>query len=245
MELNYNLLEDKVALVTGCNRGIGKLITQLFAANGATVYAVARRANSLDSMVSDKIIPCYMDVTDSDSIKELFMLIKKQQGRLDVLVNNAGVMHDALLGMITQDQMQSTFDINVFSNINLMKYAVKFMMRQNSGSIINLSSIMGVTGNAGQIVYSSSKGAIIAMTKSAAKELAPSHIRVNAIAPGVIQTDLLNNTSDDTLVKIKEKIGFGYIGEPIEVAKTALFLASDLSTYVSGQIIGVDGMMSN
>lgn len=245
MVLNYNLLEGKIALVTGCNRGIGKHIVELFAANGAIVYAVARKNDSLNSIASDNIIPCHMDVTDNAAIKELFVLIKNQHGRLDVLVNNAGIMSDALLGMITEDQMHSTFATNVFANINMMKYAVKLMSRQKSGSIINLSSIMGVTGNSGQIVYSSSKGAVIAMTKSAAKELAPSHIRVNAIAPGVIQTDLLKNTPEETLNKIKEKIGMGYIGDPMEIAKTALFLASDLSTYISGQIVGVDGMMSN
>ncbi len=245
MVLNYNLLENKVALVTGCNRGIGKHIAELFAANGATVYAVARKLNSLSSIASDKIIPCYMDVTDCVAIKELFMQIKKLHGRLDVLVNNAGIMSDALLGMITEDQMQNTFTTNVFANINMMKYSTKLMTRQKSGSIINLSSIMGVTGNSGQIVYSSSKGAVIAMTKSAAKELAPYQIRVNAIAPGIIATDMLYSVPKEKLAKLQEKVGMGYIGDPIEIAKTALFLASDLSTYISGQIIGVDGMMSN
>lgn len=245
MVLNYNLLEGKVALVTGCNRGIGKHIAELFATNGAIVYAVARKTDSLSSIASDKIIPCYMDVTDNTAIKELFLQIKKQHGRLDVLVNNAGIMLDALLGMITEDQMQSTFATNVFANVNMMKYAIKLMTRQKSGSIINLSSIMGVTGNSGQIVYSSSKGAVIAMTKSAAKELASYHIRVNAIAPGIIATDMLYSVPEEKLVKLREKVGMGYIGSPIEIAKTALFLASDLSTYISGQIIGVDGMMSN
>lgn len=245
MVLNCNLLEGKIALVTGCNRGIGKHIVELFAANGAIVYAVARKTDSLSSIASKKIIPCYMDVTDCAAIKDLFMQIKKQQGRLDILVNNAGIMSDALLGMITEDQMQNTFATNVFANINMMKYAIKLMTRQKSGSIINLSSIMGVTGNSGQIVYSSSKGAVIAMTKSTAKELAPYQIRVNAIAPGIIATDMLYSVPEEKLAKLREKVGMGYIGEPIEIAKTALFLASDLSTYISGQIIGVDGMMSN
>lgn len=245
MELNYNLLEGKIALVTGCNRGIGKQIVKLFAANGAIVYAVARKPLSLKDMVSERIIPCYMDVTDAEAVKDLFMRIKKEHNRLDVLVNNAGIMRDALLGMITEEQFKATFDTNVFANINMMKYATKFMMRQKSGSIINLSSIMGVSGNTGQIVYASSKGAVIAMTKSAAKELAGSQIRVNAIAPGIIGTDMLYSVPEEKLSKLREKVGMGYIGEPIEVAKTALYLASDLSTYVSGQIIGVDGMMSN
>ena len=245
MVLNYNLLEGKVALVTGCNRGIGRQIAQLFATNGAIVYAVARKLSSIDSLASNNIRPHYMDVTDNNAIKDLFLRIKKESGRLDVLVNNAGIMQDALLGMITEEQLHSTFSTNVFANVNLIKYAAKFMVRQNSGSIINLSSIMGVTGNAGQIVYASSKGAVIAMTKSAAKELAGSNIRVNAIAPGIIATDMLYSVPEEKLAKLREKVGLGYIGEPIEVAKTALFLASNLSTYVSGQVIGVDGMMSN
>lgn len=245
MALNYNLLEGKVALVTGCNRGIGRQIAELFAANGAIVYAIARKLSSIDSLASNNIRPHYMDVTDNNAIKDLFLRIKKESGCLDILVNNAGVMQDALLGMITEEQLQSTFATNVFANVNLMKYATKFMARQKSGSIINLSSIMGVTGNAGQIVYASSKGAVIAMTKSAARELAGSNIRVNAIAPGIIATDMLYSVPEEKLTKLREKVGLGYIGEPIEVAKTALFLASDLSTYVSGQIIGVDGMMSN
>lgn len=245
MVLNFNLLDGKIAIVTGCNRGIGKVIVELFATNGATVYAVARKPASLDAIASDKIIPCYLDVTDNVGVKDLFLRIKKEHNRLDILVNNAGVMQDALLGMISEEQMYSTFNTNVFANINLLKYASKFMVRQKSGSIINLSSIMGVNGNAGQIVYSSSKGAVIAMTKSAAKELAGSNIRVNAIAPGIIATDMLYSVPDEKLGKLREKVGMGYIGEPIEVAKTAMFLASDLSTYVSGQIIGVDGMMIN
>lgn len=245
MALNYNLLEGKVAVVTGCNRGIGKQIVELFSANGAIVYAVARKPASLDFFASDNVIPCYLDVTDNKGIRDLFLRIKQERNRLDILVNNAGVMCDALLGMITEKQIEHTFNTNVFANITMMKYASKFMIRQKSGSIINLSSIMGVHGNAGQVVYASSKGAVVAMTKSAAKELASAQIRVNAIAPGIIATDMLYSVPDEKLSKLQEKVGMGYIGEPIEVAKTALYLASDLSTYVSGQIIGVDGMMIN
>lgn len=246
MELNSNLLLGKIALVTGCNRGIGRAILDLFIANGATVYAVARKAGSLQDYSSvPSVVPCYLDVTDREAVKRLFMQIKKDSGRLDILVNNAGVMQDALLGMITHDQMVGTFETNVFANITLMQYASKFMVRQGCGSIINLSSIMGVCGNAGQIVYSASKGAVIAMTKSAAKELAPHKIRVNAIAPGIIATDMLFSVPEEKLDILRSKVGMGYIGEPEEIAKAALFLASDLSTYISGQVLGVDGMMSN
>lgn len=243
MELNYNLLNNKIAIVTGCNRGIGKAIMTTFAENGAIVYAIARKNGSLDDINHPNIHPVYMDVTDLEAIKNLFMTIKKEQNRVDVLVNNAGVMKDALLGMITDEQMQVTFATNVFANIHMMKYATKFMTRQKSGSIINLSSIMGVCGNAGQIVYAASKGAVIAMTKSAAKELANYKIRVNAIAPGVIATDMLFSVPEDKLNVLKSKVGMGEIGETQEIANAALYLASDLSQYVSGQVLGVDGMM--
>lgn len=243
MALNSNLLDGKVAVVTGCNRGIGRAIMQTFALNGAVVYAIARKENSLSDVESEFIRPVYMDVTDSNAIKTLFMRIKKECNRVDILVNNAGVMKDALLGMITEEQMQMTFATNVFANIQMMKYATKFMTRQKSGSIINLTSIMGVYGNAGQIVYSASKGAVIAMTKSAAKELASDKIRVNAIAPGVIATDMLYSVPEDKLQILRSKVGMGEIGETQEIANAALFLASDLSQYVSGQILGVDGMM--
>ncbi|NCB43732.1 MAG: SDR family oxidoreductase [Clostridia bacterium] len=243
---NYNLLLNKVAIVTGCNRGIGKAILEAFLQNGAVVYAVARKEGCFQEMSpSSRLIPCYMDVKDKEAIKNLFLKIKKESGRLDVLVNNAGVMQDALLGMITNAQTHETFDVNVFANISMMQYASKLMIRQKSGSIINLASIMGVYGNAGQIVYAASKGAVIAMTKSAAKELGPNNIRVNAIAPGIIGTDMLYSVSEEKLNCLKKKVAMGTIGFPSEVAKAALFLASDLSNYISGQVLGVDGMMSN
>ena len=248
MASNYNLLTGKIAVVTGSNRGIGKAVTALFAENGATVFAIARTIGSLQFFnAEDRIIPCYLDVTDKIAVRELFVSIKKQFGKLDILVNNAGIMQDALLGMITEDQIQSTFAVNVFANVTLMQYAVKLMQKQQSGSIINLASIMGISGNAGQTVYSASKGAVIAMTKSAAKELAPQHIRVNAIAPGIIATDMLYYTiTPEKLEMLKSKIAMnGQLGSPEDVAKAALFLASDLSTYVSGQILGVDGVMEH
>jgi 3-oxoacyl-[acyl-carrier protein] reductase len=244
MTLKSNLLEDKIAIVTGCNRGIGKAILDVFIENGATVFAVSRKHGSLqDYALEKRVVPNYLDVTDKSAVKDLFLNLKKQAGRLDILVNNAGIMQDALLGMITDSQIHATFEVNVFANIIMMQYASKMMTRQRSGSIINLSSIMGICGNAGQIVYAASKGAVIAMTKSAAKELAPQHIRVNAVAPGIIATDFLSNVQWEKLEILKSKVGMGTFGSPHDVAKAVLFLASDLSTYVSGQILGIDGVM--
>lgn len=241
------LLEGKIAIVTGCNRGIGKSILDIFVSNGAIVFAVARKDGSLQEYFDSKnVIPCYLDITDKTAVRKLFLDVKNKYDRLDILVNNAGIMQDALLGMITDSQIQSIFEVNVFAGIMMMQYGAKFMKRNKSGSIINIASIIGINGNSGQIVYSASKGAVISMTKSAAKELAPDNIRVNAIAPGCIATEMLlgSNIPEDKLNKLKSQIGMQRFGTPDDVAKAALFLASDLSEYISGQILGVDGVMS-
>ncbi|MDR1459119.1 MAG: SDR family oxidoreductase [Bacteroidales bacterium] len=241
---NSKLLEGKIALVSGCSRGIGRAILRIFLENGATVYAIVRTQGSLNDFDSfPDCKPVYMDVTDTSAIKSLFLQIKKEQGRLDILVNNAGMMKDALIGMISKEQIQQTYSVNVFAVIEMIQYASKFFNRQRSGVIINLASIMGVHGNIGQMLYSSTKGAVVALTKSAAKELAPHNIRVNAIAPGAIDTDMLRSIGNDNINKLLANIYSGKLGTAEDVAKTALFLASDLSEYVTGQIIGVDGGM--
>jgi len=241
---NSKLLDGKVAIITGCNRGIGRAILELFIEQGAIVYAVARSQGSLSCLEGGQnFIPVYMDVTNNNHVKDLFVKIKKEQNRLDILVNNAGIMKDALIGMISRSQIEETYAVNVFAVIDMMQYASKFFKRQSSGSIINLASIMGTHGNVGQSLYSSSKGAVVALTKSAAKELASSGIRVNAIAPGAIDTDMLRSIGEENINKLLKGIHAGKLGTPIEIAYTALFLASDLSKYVTGQVIGVDGAM--
>ena len=241
---NSKLLEDKVVLITGCSRGIGFATLKLFIEQGALVYAIARTQGAFSTLESNpNCIPVYMDVRNNDRVKELFIKIKKEQNRLDVLVNNAGIMKDALIGMISRTQMEETYSVNVYAVIEMIQYASKFFKRQSSGSIINLASIMGTHGNVGQMLYSSTKGAVIALTKSASKELAPLGIRVNAIAPGAIDTDMLRSIGEESVNKLLAGIYTGRLGTPLEVAYTALFLASDLSMYVTGQIIGVDGAM--
>jgi len=242
------MLKNKIALITGCNRGIGKSILEQYAKNGATIYAASRTEGSLTEIVADlkekyqaNITPVYFDLTDSGGLKQTFLKINKEHKKLDVLVNNAGVMKDALIGMVTEENMLNTFNVNVFSVINTIQFASKLMRRNNSGSIINLASIVGSNGNSGQIVYSASKGAIISLTKTAAKELAANNIRVNAIAPGMIDTDMLRSIGDSRVNDMISKIGFNRLGEPSEIADTAVFLASDASRYISGQVIGVDG----
>lgn len=242
------LLEGKIALITGTNRGIGRALLEVFSRHGAIVYANARRPGSIDVAAAElsekyctQIIPVYFDVTDGSALRTAFARIQKERQRLDVLVNNAGVMKDALIGMVSNDIMQEVFAVNVYAAINAIQYAAKLMVRQKSGSIVNISSVVGVHGNPGQIVYSASKGAVVSLTKTAAKELAPLGIRVNAIAPGMIDTDMFHSIGEERVRAFLANIKMGRLGRPEDVANTALFLASDLSEYVTGQIIGVDG----
>ncbi len=242
------LLHNKVCLVTGANRGIGAAITKRFAEEGAIIYANAREEGVLEEAAKyiseanhTMVIPVYFDIRDNTSIKETIMRIKKEQGHLDALVNNAAIMKDAVIGMVSQNLMQETFEINVFATMQLLQMAAKLMERRKCGSIINFTSMVGVYGNPGQLVYSASKGAVISLTKTAAKELAPSGIRVNAVSPGVIDTDLHKNVKSEIMVERLKNVGMGRMGQPEEVADTCVYLASDLSQYVTGQIIGVDG----
>lgn len=245
MAFSSDFLRGKIAVVTGSNRGIGRAIMEALARHGAVVYAVARKVDSLVDCQYERVIPCYFDITDKEAIKTLIVKVKKEQGHLDILVNNAGIMQDALIGMVTDLQISTTFAVNVFAPMHFIQYASKLMQRQKSGSIINIASIMGISGNYAQMVYSASKGAVIAMTKSAAKELTPLGIRVNAIAPGVIATDLLKEVPEEKMSSFLSRIAAGRLGTPEDIASLVLYLSSDDSAYVSGQIWGVDGMMIN
>jgi len=245
------LLAGKVALITGTNRGIGRTLAETFARHGAIVYAGARTEGGLDAMAAElgqrfetTVWPVYFDVTDGAGMRAAFARIKKEQQRLDVLVNNAGIMRDAVIGMVTNDLLQETFAVNVFAVAQAIQYAAKFMVPQKSGSIVNLASIVGVTGNEGQLAYSASKGAVIAMTKTAAKELAPHGIRVNAVAPGMIDAGVFQAIGAERARTFAAKIGMGRLGRPEDVANAAVFLASDLADYVTGQILGVDGAVA-
>ena len=242
------LLKGKVCFITGTSKGIGNETARRFAEEGAIVYINDLIPESLDDFAKEwsekyhtKVVPIYFNVTDEQAAKEAFIRIKKEEGKLDVLVNNAGVMKDALIGMINKELMDFVFSINVFAVMNMIQLANKLMSRQKSGSIINLCSIVGVEGNPGQLVYASSKGAVAAMTKTAAKELAPFNIRVNAVAPGMINTDMFKSVGEEKMEHHRNNIRMGRLGTPNDVANAIVFLASDLSTYVTGEILGVDG----
>lgn len=243
-----NILDRKVCLVTGASRGIGFATVRRFVQEGAIVYANVRKPKNMDDQFQimnaeygGEVKALYFDVRDETASKKAIMQIKKEQGRLDILVNNAGVMRDALIGMVSMSLMREIFDTNVFGVANMLQLAAKIMIRQKSGSIINLSSIVGIEGNAGQLAYSASKGAVAAITKTAAKELVGQGIRVNAVAPGMIDTDMYRSIGAERMQAQLSNIRMGKLGEPDEVADTILFLASDLSRYVTGEIIGVNG----
>jgi 3-oxoacyl-[acyl-carrier protein] reductase len=244
------MLDGKVAWITGASRGIGRGIALAFACLGAKTVLVAREPAHLEETLAairaahgvEPIVADY-DICDPAQVGAAFSKYYRELRQLDVLVNNAGVMADALLGMITPAQVQQTFAVNVFATISHMQYAARLMTRSGRGSIINIASIIGRCGNAGQVVYGASKAAVIGMTQSAAKELAPQKIRVNAIAPGFIETDMVRQLTAEKFDERLKSIAMGRIGSPQDVAQAVLFLASDSSEYVTGQILGVDGGM--
>lgn len=242
------ILEGKICLVTGSNRGIGKAIVERYAEEGAIVYANARKVGSLDEWATScslkyntQVIPLYFDVVDNAAAKQAILRIKNEQQRLDVLVNNAGLVTYELLSMINFESLREMFDVNVIGTIQLIQLASRLMTRQKSGSIINMSSIVGDKGVKGQLAYSATKGAVISVTKSASKELASSNIRVNAIAPGMVGTDRLLEVFEKSFKNRLSDIGMGRLAKPEEIANVCVFLGSDLSEYVTGQILGVDG----
>lgn len=243
------MLKDKVCLVTGASRGIGRAVAERFAEEGAIVYANARAEGCLTSWAETVsanaegcIVPIYFDLTRPEEIKRAAMHLKKEQGRVDVLVNNAGVVTNEVLGMISRDRTRDMFEVNVLGLLDLTQLIVsRFMVRQKSGSVINMASLVGLEGSKGQIAYSASKGAVIAMTKSMAKELAPHNIRVNAIAPGMIGTERLQDTIRETYKDHTPLIGMGRLGTVEEIADACMYFASDRSGYTTGQILAVGG----
>ncbi len=244
------LLKDKVCIVTGSVRGIGRSVAELFAAEGARVVVNGTRPGSAAEWIrasdfQDRFYPYYFDVSDPAAVRKNVMAVKKELGRIDVLVNNAGVERNELIGMISRENMEKMFQVNVYGTIEMLQYVSRVMGRSpGGGSIINIASVVGLRGNPGQLVYSATKGAVIALTRSAAKELAPRKIRVNAIAPGLTQTGMMEQADLDKLKPRIANIAMGRIAQPSDIAGACLLLASDYAGYISGQVLAVDGCAS-
>ena len=246
------LLKNKNTVITGCNRGIGKEIIKVFAENGANIWACVRREsgtfskyiNNLEQKHSVSINPVYFDLSDEEQIKTGVKTIKETKEPVDILVNNAGAIFTALFQMTSMQKLKEMFEINYFSQMLLMQYISRIMMRQKSGSIINISSSAALEGNEGRTGYASAKAAMITSTKVLAKELAPYNIRVNAVAPGLTQTEMMeSSTPEDALKETLNRICMKRVGQPEEIANSVLFLASDLSSYMTNQVLRVDGGM--
>ncbi len=243
-------LTGKIALVTGSSRGIGRAIAIELGRRGATVVvnynsnasAAAEVLDEIKAAGSDGMI-VQADVSQADQVEALFKAVADAYGKLDILVNNAGVTRDGVIMMLKPDDFDTVIDTNLRSAWLCCKSAARSMMRKRTGCIINITSVVGVSGNGGQTNYAASKAGMIGLTKSLAKEVASRGITVNAVAPGFIQTDLTSDLSEELVGKAIEAIPLGRLGESEEVAKAVAFLASDDASYITGQVLVVDGGM--
>lgn len=241
-------MENKVAIITGTARGIGKAIALAFAKQG---YSLAinyyRESDELrDLVVKLKGINYKLyqaDVSKFTEVEKMMKQIHQDFAKIDVLVNNAGITKDNLLMRMSEDEFDRVIDVNLKGTFNCIRHISRIMLKQRSGSIINMSSVSGVSGNAGQANYAASKAGVVGLTKSAAKELASRNIRVNAIAPGFIETDMTEVLSDKVKNKILNNIPLGRFGKTEDVVNLVSYLASDASSYITGQVIHVDGGM--
>jgi len=244
-------LKNKVAFITGSTRGIGLATARALARSGASVIlngahnedVLRQCAHEIQREFGVECIGLLADAADASAVGACYAGIFQRFGRLDILVNNAGILRDALLGMASQEMIQEVFGANTLGSVYHLQEASRLMSRKRSGSIINISSIVGRTGNEGQSVYAASKAALLGLTYAAAKELAPINIRVNAIAPGFIRTEMTAALPESLYAERLASVKMGRIGEPDDVANAVLFFASDLSAYITGQVLGVDGAM--
>jgi 3-oxoacyl-[acyl-carrier protein] reductase len=245
------LLKNKKAVVTGGTKGIGKAIATSFYANGADVVILGtndQRGNDTVKEIQqegvDQRVSYYqVNVADYGSVEKVLKEILLKEGTIDILVNNAGITRDNLLMRMAENDWDEVIDVNLKSLYNTCRMVMRPMIKQKSGKIINISSVVGLTGNAGQVNYSASKAGMIGFTKSLAKEVAKKGVMVNCIAPGFIQTQMTEKLTDKVKEALLNNIPTGKLGSPSDVANTAVFLASSMSDYITGQVITVDGGM--
>jgi 3-oxoacyl-[acyl-carrier protein] reductase len=244
------MLEGKVAIVTGASRGIGAAIAKKLSKNGATVIVnycgSAEAAKKVEKEITDcggKAVAVKCDVSNYEECKNFIDGIYKEYGQIDILVNNAGVTRDGLLMGMSEEDFDTVINTNLKGVFNCMRFVSRYMIKKKKGSIVNISSVSGVIGNPGQVNYSASKAGVIGITKSAAKELAPRSIRVNAVAPGFVESDMTDKLSDEVKEKAKKVISLGRFGKAEEIANVVSFLAGDESSYLTGQVLKVDGGM--
>lgn len=244
-----NNLENKVAIVTGASRGIGKAIAEEFAKAGATVVCVSRSQIDIDNVANninnkgDKAIAIACDITNTEQYQELAKSVMDKFGSIDILVNNAGVTKDGLIMRMSENDWDIVVNTNLKGAFNGTKAVTRHMMKQRSGRIINISSVVGLIGNAGQANYAASKAGLIGLTKATAKELASRGITANCIAPGYIETDMTKQLSDKVRDALIQQIPLGRIGQAKDIASIVCFLASDNAGYITGQTFTVDGGM--
>lgn len=240
-------LENKVAVITGGARGIGYSIAEKFASEGAKVVILDLNQDSIDKAVAklnklqEDATGYIADVTNSSQITDIFKQIYKRFKQIDILVNNAGITKDNLMMRMKEEDWDAVINVNLKGTFNCTQKVSRYMMKQKNGVILNIASVIGIMGNAGQANYAASKGGIIALTKSTAKEFASRNIRANAIAPGFIKTEMTDNLSQEVIDKYAEVIPLNRMGTPHDVANLCLFLASEEANYITGQTICVDG----
>lgn len=244
------LLESKVAIITGGSRGIGKSICETFAQNGCNIAFTYNNSKDSAEALAEKLnssgikAKAYKsDASNFDDATKLVEDVLNDFGKIDILVNNAGIKKDNLLMRMEKSDFDSVINTNLSSVFNLTKASIKTFLKQRNGSIVNISSVVGVKGNAGQSNYSASKAGIIGFSKSIALELGSRNIRSNVIAPGFIETDMTDSLSEDVINSWKESIPLKRGGNPSDVGNACVFLASDLSSYITGQVLHVDGGM--
>jgi len=243
------LLQGKKALITGASKGIGNAVAEAFLRQGAVVYAVSRTPGDLEKLqaaaaeAGTTVVFKAADVSDEAAITAVVKEIIKESGGLDVVVNNAGITRDGLIARMPADAWDEVLRVNLASAFYICKAVSMHLLGRRGGSIINMSSVVGLHGNAGQTNYAASKAGLIGLTKSLAQELAPRGVRVNAICPGFIGTEMTDKLNDEQKKALFDRIPMARMGKPEEIAGAAVWLASDLSTYVTGQAITVDGGM--